>query len=43
MDSRGATAPRRLQRVRVADAVGHITSQAGEWALAYLKRSETAD
>lgn len=41
MDSRGATAPRRLQRVHVADGVGEITSTAGEWALAYLKRSET--
>ena len=43
MDSRGATAPRRLQRVRVADGVGEVTSVAGEWALAYLKRSETVD
>ncbi len=38
MDSRGATAPRRLQRVRLADGVGEITSAAGEWALAYVKR-----
>ena len=42
MDSRGAAAPRRLQRVRVADAVGHITSHAGEWALVYVKRGEVA-
>jgi folate-binding protein YgfZ len=40
MDSRGATAPRRLQRVRVADGIGEVTSSAGEWALAYLKRSD---
>ena len=39
MDSRGAAAPRLLQRVRVADGVGEITSTSGEWALAYLKRS----
>jgi len=40
MDSRGAAAPRRLQRVRVADRVGEVTSAAGGWALAYVKRGE---
>lgn len=40
MDSRGATAPRLLQRVRVADGVGAVTSQHGEFALAYVKRAD---
>jgi len=40
MDSRGATAPRLLQRVRDADVVGTITSQQGEFALAYVKRAD---
>lgn len=40
MDSRGAAAPRRLQRVRVADGIGEITSAAGAWALAYVRRGE---
>lgn len=40
MDSRGATAPRLLQRVRVADGVGAATSQHGEFALAYVKRAD---
>jgi tRNA-modifying protein YgfZ len=39
MDSRGAAAPRRLQRVRLVERVGEITSSAGEWALAYVKRA----
>ena len=40
MDSRGASAPKLLQRVRVGDAVGTITSAQGESALAYVKRSD---
>ncbi len=40
MESRGATAPRLLQRVRVSDGVGTVTSSHGEFALAYVKRSD---
>lgn len=40
MDSRGATAPRLLQRVHTDEWHGEVTSTAGEWALAYVKRSE---
>ena len=40
MDSRGATAPRLLQRVRVSQGVGTVTSAHGEFALAYVKRSD---
>ena len=38
MDSRGATARRSLQRVRVAEHVGDCTSQSGEFGLAYVAR-----
>jgi folate-binding protein YgfZ len=54
MDSRGASAPRSLQRIpaaghRVGDAlvvdgveIGRVTSVAGDWALALVKRGALA-
>lgn len=44
MDSRGASAPRRLQRLRVADHAERVfTTVAGEWGLAYVPRAELPD
>lgn len=40
MDSRGATAPRRLRRVSLAEWQGEVTSAHAGFGLAYVKRSE---
>lgn len=40
MDSRGATAPRLLQRVPAASGAGTVTSVHGGHALAYVKRAD---
>jgi folate-binding protein YgfZ len=43
MDSRAATAPRSLRRLRIADHPGRdYTSTSGEWGLAYVPRSEVS-